>query len=56
MERFYEMAHRLLPRLIDCRPIFTRSIIEGAGFDILETEQRSMWGLPVDVVTAHYLN
>jgi demethylmenaquinone methyltransferase/2-methoxy-6-polyprenyl-1,4-benzoquinol methylase len=52
MERLYESAHRLLPRLVDCRPIFTRSVLEDAGFVIVDETRRRMWGLPVDIVVA----
>ncbi len=48
----YEWAHRKFPVYIDCRPIFVQKAVEGAGFTISEVTVMSMWGLPVEIVTA----
>ena len=46
----YGWAHRHFPTIADCRPIPAARLIEAAGFRLAVREERSMWGLPVDVV------
>jgi ubiquinone/menaquinone biosynthesis C-methylase UbiE len=48
----YEWFHARIPSLVDCRPIDVRKIIEVAGFEPVEAMQKSMWGLPVEILTA----
>ncbi|MFW6135207.1 MAG: class I SAM-dependent methyltransferase [Chloroflexota bacterium] len=48
--RLYEWVHQRMPKYVDCRPIPVTEVLEAAGFEVVETERRSMWGLPVDVV------
>ena len=48
----YEWAHRLLPRYVDCRPIFLVEILEDSGFQILESMMVKMWRLPVEIALA----
>ncbi len=45
----YEWSHRHFPNLVDCRPIFVRRALEGAGFAVREAERMMMW-VPVEVV------
>ena len=52
MSRLYAWAHRRFPRLVDCRPIPVRQLVEEAGFGVEVVVARSIWGLPVDVVLA----
>jgi len=51
--RLYELAHRMLPRWVDCRPIFVGPLLQAHGFCIAVPSRYAMWGLPVDVVLAH---
>ncbi len=50
--RIYEWFHDKLPRLVDCRPIHAARTIQNAGFTLLCTRNRRMWGLPLDIITA----
>jgi ubiquinone/menaquinone biosynthesis C-methylase UbiE len=46
-----EWAHRHLPNLLDCRPIYVRRLLESHGFTIAVAETQSMW-IPVEIVVA----
>jgi len=50
--KLYERAHRWLPALIDCRPIYVQTMLAAVGFHIEVAQTRSMWGLPVEIVIA----
>jgi ubiquinone/menaquinone biosynthesis C-methylase UbiE len=50
--RLYGLAHRTLPRWVDCRPIFVGSLLQAHRFCIAASTRYTMWGLPVDVVLA----
>lgn len=52
MERAYQWAHRRFPHVIDCRPIPVVREIQQAGWRIVDTENFSMWRLPVATVIA----
>lgn len=52
MVRLYEWTHRRLPRWVDCRPIFTASLLQQAGFHLQQHQQLRMWGLPVSLIIA----
>jgi demethylmenaquinone methyltransferase/2-methoxy-6-polyprenyl-1,4-benzoquinol methylase len=52
MTRLYEWGHRMLPRLLDCRPIYGRRSIEAANFEIAAAHRTSVWGLPAEIVLA----
>lgn len=48
----YNWAHRVMPALVDCRPIPAQALVEQAGFGVREVALNSMWGLPVQIVLA----
>jgi demethylmenaquinone methyltransferase/2-methoxy-6-polyprenyl-1,4-benzoquinol methylase len=50
--KLYEWFHAHMPSLVDCRPIYVCKIIETAGFELAETSEKAMWGLPVEIVIA----
>jgi ubiquinone/menaquinone biosynthesis C-methylase UbiE len=52
MERAYLVAHRLLPRLADCRPIPLRALVSDAGFHTTAHRRCDIVGVPVDVLAA----
>ena len=45
--RLYELAHRLFPVAVDCRPIPLVDLLEENGFCIQTAEKSLNWGLPV---------
>jgi ubiquinone/menaquinone biosynthesis C-methylase UbiE len=51
MLRLYEWAHGAFPAAVDCRPIYPGDSLHRAGFHLRHSEEGSMWGLPVEVVT-----
>jgi ubiquinone/menaquinone biosynthesis C-methylase UbiE len=56
MLRFYEWLHDAIPAYVDCRPIYAQEALVAAGFDVVEAEVRTMWGLPVEIVSAQKTN
>jgi ubiquinone/menaquinone biosynthesis C-methylase UbiE len=50
MTRLYEVAHRLFPVYVDCRPIYVQRSMEEAGFHTRGATEVSMWGMPVEIV------
>lgn len=50
MVNLYEWSHRKFPKYIDCRPIYTEELVREAGFQIVEKEEKSLFGLPVDII------
>jgi len=56
MGRMYESFHDRFSKLADCRPIPVRHLVEEAGFEIQESMEYKMWGIPVIIVTAIPIN
>ncbi|MBW6465459.1 MAG: class I SAM-dependent methyltransferase [Brevefilum sp.] len=55
--RLYELAHRLFPIAVDCRPIPVADLLEQNGFYIQTAEKTLNWGLPVMITVStkrHY--
>ncbi len=50
--KLYKWAHRNIPSLFDCRPIYARKALEDAGFHVVDDELMTMSELPVEVVLA----
>jgi len=48
--RIYRWLHRHFPHFVDCLPIRTAAVLEGAGFQIDTWERLSIWRLPVIAV------
>ena len=48
----YEYFHRLMPKTVDCRPIYAKESLENAGFQIIKSKEEKMWGLPVSILLA----
>jgi ubiquinone/menaquinone biosynthesis C-methylase UbiE len=49
----YEWFHYHFPKLVDCKPIHVRSLLEENGYNILQYKEVSLWGLPVEAVIAN---
>ncbi|MBU6996196.1 MAG: methyltransferase domain-containing protein [Theionarchaea archaeon] len=52
MVNLYEWAHKMLPRYVDCRPIYVQEALRDANFSVVEGMVLSMWGLPVEIRVA----
>ena len=50
--RLYEWFHQRWPQVVDCRPIHVHRSLIHSGFEIQEAQRMTMWGLPVEIVTA----
>jgi ubiquinone/menaquinone biosynthesis C-methylase UbiE len=47
--KIYEWFHEVMPVSVDCRPIYLQESLSAAGFGIIKTIRRKMWGLPVEI-------
>jgi ubiquinone/menaquinone biosynthesis C-methylase UbiE len=52
MRQLYEWGHDRFPNFLDCRPIFVGAALKAASFQILDNVQKSIVGLPVEIVLA----
>ncbi len=50
MEKIYEWSHRHFPKLIDCRPLYTKEVLVESRFKVEELIEESLYGLPVDII------
>jgi demethylmenaquinone methyltransferase/2-methoxy-6-polyprenyl-1,4-benzoquinol methylase len=48
--KLYEWIHKIVPQYADCRPIYVKQSIMGAGFEIARSEKVSLFGLPGEIV------
>ena len=53
MVRLYEWTHEKMPKVVDCRPIYTDRALAEAGFQVTQRSEMSIWGLPISVVLAN---
>jgi ubiquinone/menaquinone biosynthesis C-methylase UbiE len=52
MVRLYEWAHQVLPRFVDCRPIYARQAMEEARFAIVDASISFLLRLPIEIILA----
>ena len=52
MGRLYETLHSRYPRLLDCRPIPLKDLLEASRFEVQRSQIEMMWGLPVIIALA----
>jgi demethylmenaquinone methyltransferase/2-methoxy-6-polyprenyl-1,4-benzoquinol methylase len=52
MVSLYKWFHNHFAEVVDCRPIAVHQVIEAAGFEIIQTLGKNLWGLPVEIVIA----
>ncbi len=50
----YRSLRDLFPTQLDCRPIPASRLLDSGGYDVTETTQYSLYGLPVSLVFARY--
>lgn len=50
--QLYESFHDRFPTIADCRPIPVRWLLEEYGFEVMRSEEKKMWGLPVSLIEA----
>lgn len=50
--RAYALGHRLLPTLLDCRPIHLDGLLGRAGFEVRQSATDSLSGIPVRLALA----
>jgi demethylmenaquinone methyltransferase/2-methoxy-6-polyprenyl-1,4-benzoquinol methylase len=50
--RLYELAHRLFPVAVDCRPIPLPALLETNGFQLMYAEKDINWGLPIHITVS----
>lgn len=48
----YEWLHNKFPKAIDCRPILPELHLKEANYSIKESDKRTIFGLPVNIVIA----
>ncbi|MEN8172318.1 MAG: methyltransferase domain-containing protein [Chloroflexota bacterium] len=53
MQCLYNWAHISIPNYADCRPIYTIESVLQAGYRVKTILNKTMWGLPVEVVLAY---
>lgn len=52
--RLYCWAHEKFSRVIDCKPVDAGLILLHNGFNVIETEKRDIYGLPVSITLAEF--
>jgi demethylmenaquinone methyltransferase/2-methoxy-6-polyprenyl-1,4-benzoquinol methylase len=52
LEKTYKWFHRHFPHIVDCRPINLKSVLEKAGFAIVEEKRMEIWTMPVSATLA----
>ena len=49
--RIYEWITRVMPNVVDCRPIELKQKIQKVGFNIINQRREKMWGLPIEIIS-----
>ncbi len=52
MERAYLLAHKLMPRLADCRPVPVADLLREADFVVVTEQRHDLFGIPVVVIAS----
>ncbi len=48
----YEIFHDIFPKILDCRPIRPKKILEEQGFKVIKSIEKKMGILPIQIVVA----
>ena len=52
LEKTYVWMHQHFPHIVDCQPIDVVELVEGAGLQVQEKVEMTIWTMPVRCVVA----